>query len=746
MGLKCQRLLLSTIGIPGTSRISKLSFYNNKAAVYGDEIATEPQKLLLGIRHASTQTAFVPGLDVLGVSITVYDDLKNQIKRSDLVCMSRVCGSSQALASCSDLSSIVSLQFHLMDATGAFVIDRYNVPCSLGADGIYIQVALVSYDDLLQSTRSIQCLPCGKGQSMTVDTANNIWYCIQCASNQYVLDSNNASYGCQNCPSGAICDGNSLKGQVDGSVWERDYNLGQYLLISCPPGYQMITYTGTDLTFTHVNQQCSKCSSNQFILNSSSSKYRCQECPIGAVCNGSSLTGLVPGSIWRADVNLGQYVLISCPPGYEVSIPGMDSYSSYLNQQCLLCKAGWYCLGGADFSNVCRSGTFSSPGANSSGACTAAVFVQVNLLLPMKKSNFAEKETNFKTSLAEVFQTLEYSIVVDEIISRIYLRAIQYDAIEIQCKIAVNDQSQASDVIEKARNPELSRALLLNGLPPCEILFAAILSSGDDLNPVQLRNLILALGLIIGALLIMGTVLCWSLTKRRTENRDAIILRMKVSEIRSKLLIGRKNGFILQNERVPFLTKTKFVFMNLVYIEAAANIELKKSFDLRHFDAFCHCFESDTARLLSEKVLMSNISSPQYEALCSWLLQICKDLIDPNAGTGNNPSSDGFASAPKNSRERYAYFEKICTAQIWKNDDGKLFKELKLIANQFMESISQECDARFESIRKETRGSDLVSLPSWPLQPAHSDSDPRTAPAAQEDPHGGIHETQLNGR
>ncbi len=731
IGSECERILISNIEIPSTRRYLKLGFFGNQGSIYGDDIATEPNTLISSNYSVSMPKAFVPGLDVLRSFISVYDDLGNQVKRSDLVCKAMVCSSSRPLSECNDLNALVPPQFHLMDDTGAFVIEQYRVPCSLGADSVYLQALLVSYDYLLHSTPFILCLPCGSGQSITVDSTNRNWYCVKCAKNQYVLDPNNILFSCQNCPQGAVCDGNSLSGRVDGSVWVPNYKLGQYFLVSCPPGFEMVTYNGVDSVFAHMNQQCSKCSNNQFILNSSSSNHHCEECPIGASCDGSSLIGLVPGSIWRPDMSLGQYVLISCPPGYEISSStGVDTYFSYLNQQCLLCKAGWYCLGGIDSGILCRSGTFSLPGANSTSACTNAIFVQLNLLLPMRKSNFIGKLTDFMRCLAVTVQTLEYNILVDEIIPMSSRRGTEADAIEVRCRIATKDQNQGSGVIQKARNPDLSRALLLGGLPQCELLFAAVLSSGNDLSSNQLSDLKLALGLIISALLILGIVFCWSLTRRRIENRDRIALQTKVSEIRSKLFIDKKHGFILQNERTPFLKRKNLVFMNNLYVEAAARIDMKIDFDIRHFDAFCHCFESDIVSLQSEKVLMNYVSSPQYEALCSWLLTICKELIDPNAGINDLGNS---YQKHKTSRELYQYFAKICTAQIWKNNQGKLFTELKIIANEFMEQISQKCDARYEQICHETRGSELISLLSWPTQLKLVDSDVRESLPDEEE-------------
>jgi hypothetical protein len=60
-------------------------------------------------------------------------------------------------------------------------------------------------------------------------------------------------------------------------------------------------------------QECVLCQTNEYILDPNIPRFRCQSCPVGAVCNGSSLQGLVKGSVWVADYVAGQYRLVGCP-------------------------------------------------------------------------------------------------------------------------------------------------------------------------------------------------------------------------------------------------------------------------------------------------------------------------------------------------------------------------------------------------------------------------------------------------
>ena len=58
--------------------------------------------------------------------------------------------------------------------------------------------------------------------------------CRRCEKTEYILNSSNPKFSCQECPIGAVCGGNSLIGKVNGSVWVIDYDSGRYVLESCP--------------------------------------------------------------------------------------------------------------------------------------------------------------------------------------------------------------------------------------------------------------------------------------------------------------------------------------------------------------------------------------------------------------------------------------------------------------------------------------------------------------------------------
>ena len=64
--------------------------------------------------------------------------------------------------------------------------------------------------------------------------------CTPCGSSMYILNSNSSNFGCQLCPAGATCNGQSLVGSVVGSIWAADWSTGIYLLTSCPPGFHLI--------------------------------------------------------------------------------------------------------------------------------------------------------------------------------------------------------------------------------------------------------------------------------------------------------------------------------------------------------------------------------------------------------------------------------------------------------------------------------------------------------------------------
>jgi len=173
---------------------------------------------------------------------------------------------------------------------------------------------------------------CPRGYIFSLDGANGqigrTGSCSLCAAKLYsVSPLAGTSFGnpsCLNCPPSAVCEGGS---DIEFSRGRWEIINGIYVLVGCPAGYQLVnTISGL---FSHDAQDCSKCSATQYIVDSNNSAYTCQNCPLGARCDGSTLTSLVPDAVWVADNATGRYLLKTCPPGYERQVTTLDS------QQCV---------------------------------------------------------------------------------------------------------------------------------------------------------------------------------------------------------------------------------------------------------------------------------------------------------------------------------------------------------------------------------------------------------------------------
>ena len=222
--------------------------------------------------------------------------------------------------------------------------------------------------------------------------------------------------------------------QVIFAVGDWTVSGGVYLLVGCPPGYALVSSfasvgTGQGV-FAQDAQGCVKCDSNEYILNTNSSLYTCQPCPIGATCNGFTLQPKVAGSSWLAKNSTGQYVLISCPPGYELlnTVGGVFSFTA---QQCSLCPSSFYCLGAASGALPCPSGSFSPAGSSSNGACAVAVLVQAIIALPIAASAFDDKlQLGFRNALAFTCQVAVNYVTITSI-SSLSSRRITTNSIQV---------------------------------------------------------------------------------------------------------------------------------------------------------------------------------------------------------------------------------------------------------------------------------------------------------------------------
>ena len=297
--------------------------------------------------------------------------------------------------------------------------------------------------------------------------------CLECGPGTYSVNPlagiSATVPSCFNCPPSGTCKGGS---DVQFSIGRWEIIGGMYRLIGCPPGHQLVN--SIDGVFSHDIQDCASCPQSDYIVNTDNSSYMCQTCPIGAICNGNTLTGLVDGSVWVADFYAGIFVLESCPPGYE------RQSQSVQTQQCVACPPNYYCIGGKNPSSECPENTFAPAGANSSSACIASVMVSVTALLPMTQADFTPFQTAFVSALAASVD-IDTKLVVLESVSA-QSRRSQGPSIKVISNLAASDASAAAALSGRINLVSLNTQLSARGLPSATSVVASVLSTGTPSN------------------------------------------------------------------------------------------------------------------------------------------------------------------------------------------------------------------------------------------------------------------------
>uniref|UniRef100_A0A7S0MMX6 NEK6-subfamily protein kinase n=1 Tax=Cryptomonas curvata TaxID=233186 RepID=A0A7S0MMX6_9CRYP len=367
--------------------------------------------------------------------------------------------------------------------------------------------------------------------------------CVLCSSSEYILNSNSSKFRCMKCPTGAICNGSLLEGRVQPSLWIPDYSTGLFILKSCPEGHQLINFADGVL-FEPTAQQCLPCKSNQYILNSESPAFACQDCPKGAVCNGTSLTGLVENSVWQADFDQGLYILKSCPPGYEFhnTSGALNTFSSTY-QECRLCRPSFYCLGGYSEALSCPVETYSFDGSRAASSCVVVLYVAVTILIPISKTEFNQgKQSQFKVSVSESFSTTVDHVLIVSIIET-SRRTSTSQSISVLSKLAAENSTVAAKLTQDVSIDNLNAGLIRSGFPPIVVKSINIerpnqLQTGND------KDVIIGVAVSISSLIAIGCV-------------SVFLWRVKYAPA-SRRLIQARNGELATQKDLPYELRSKY--------------------------------------------------------------------------------------------------------------------------------------------------------------------------------------------
>ncbi len=398
---------------------------------------------------------------------------------------------------------------------------------------------------------------------------------------------------CMPCPIGGDCQGGS---NVNFALGTWKILRGAFVLIGCPSGHQLVNSIGG--IFSQSQQSCVQCRPTSYILDPNNPNYSCHGCPIGAVCNGSALKGLVQGSVWVGDGETGLYRLMSCPAGYTVQAATHD------NQQCLVCPAANYCPDGLGTSFPCPAGSFSAPGANSSIECLPVVFVEVIATLPITLMEFTPVKKKFLLALGAASGVDPVYVMV---VSVITTSAISQRTVCIKCKflgsmtryiqeesrynrqhklladvpeqasrivlhIATPDSGAASKAMNSISRDSLNRQLLLQGLPPGtleSVLLLRQVTSDSQNNQAMIVGSVMA-----GVVVIIGLCITfiWWMMHTGVAPEEAALAK-KVQQLRARFRLTKVDGYMMHGEKRWWDRGRGLIILRQGQLEALARFE-----------------------------------------------------------------------------------------------------------------------------------------------------------------------------
>lgn len=327
-----------------------LKVENNIAGAYGNEMASMPSQIQISAIHDGV----IPGQSALHFDMSLADSLGQLVHGTvehPLLHVISVLVCSVDTPECTPLTSLQSgalFQTHAQNPTSPLQDGELVLRCPVASPIVRVHVSIGGSHHNVSAAFDLQCAPCQSGQSRKEYGWNglDVWSCESCPHDHYILDPNNSSHSCQECPAGmsptrcistallmmihaqwsmmgdrwcclvgARCNGTHLAGLLEGERWLADHARGIYLLAHCPPGSELVGIRNwnANIASEHDAQQCRPCVPGlEYVVDSD--KFPCTRCPEGAYCaDGTGLVGKVAGSVWEADQGLGVYKLVGCP-------------------------------------------------------------------------------------------------------------------------------------------------------------------------------------------------------------------------------------------------------------------------------------------------------------------------------------------------------------------------------------------------------------------------------------------------
>ena len=704
-------------------------------AVYGPCIATSCQDVQLQLLISETSPAY-PGLPFSLIVLKM--DAYNQTISSDSMTLLQVqVAHSRTRQQDVTIQVLGSSTFKLQGGSADIsisVVPRFaSVIPSLGVallfQNVYIWVSgidsetlnpIFSVPTLVTLSSGFRVCPSGYVLDLALSKQDIVTgSCLYCQIGTYSLNPlfsegyNYSKPACLACPAGGICNGGD---HVEFQVGKWVPNGGMYVLESCPPGYQLVNQQAN--LFSQSAQTCFPCSPTEYIVNPNSPHSLCEPCPSGALCNGSSLTGITPGSLWVPNYHLGIYLLESCPTGYEILNTDISGVFSAVDQECNYCPASFYCIGGNATRRQCPPNSYSVPGSNSSRSCASAVFVALAVTLPLTPAEFeADTELRFRVAVAAASGVSVGYVVVDTVSQA---RRSSGSGVLISSRIASESQASVSLITSLLTTNSLNRELAAQGLPDSTSLSVTVQTISGEGAQVSTAIVVgLSLG---GSILLLGFL--WAvcvLSTRKSPTQEEQMLNNKMAELRKIFKISRDDGFLLNSEKPPWLRRQRegYTVLRKDYLEAAARLALFMDFDVAKFDALCVCLEysglNDAHPTSTSKTFSREPPGPStcLAAIHLWLLEISKKLIEPILPQIGPAFGEPLKVVPIPLRpeERFLYLKnRVCRARIWSEYGGALFERLKAAALEYMEDIARLCNERFDALRMEPKGEQLIAF------------------------------------